>query len=168
MRAECSGDGGGVCAGPARASVCIRHIYHDSGRAGSMTRPNARPAYVGRRRTRRGPFHYRTPMQKANTLRQVGTHAFLIIYHIRPRVHWERRRFFMSPIETSKARRIPADVRNTGCGGTETSAGGPSLDRTGPYRSRVYFRLATGRDNRLKMYNELKQPRDQSIPDNNE
>lgn len=49
MRAECSGDdraGGG--AGPARASVCIRHIYPDSGRAGSLTRPNARPAYVGR------------------------------------------------------------------------------------------------------------------------
>lgn len=52
-------------AGPARASVCIRHIYPDSGRAGSLTRPNARPVrrprptHTPRRAGRRaaGPFH---------------------------------------------------------------------------------------------------------------
>lgn len=84
MRAECSGDGGdgGASgerdeAGAARASVCIRHIYPDSGRASSLTRPNARPAYVGRdaHAVSLVPPH-RTPIQKTNTVRQVGTHGF--------------------------------------------------------------------------------------------
>ncbi|CAH2266652.1 jg19826 [Pararge aegeria aegeria] len=80
MRAECSGDGGAGARGPrraARASVCIRHIYPDSGRAGSLTRPNARPAYVGRdaHAVSLVPPH-RTPMQKANTVRQVGNARF--------------------------------------------------------------------------------------------
>lgn len=78
-RAGARGAGGGA----ARASVCIRHIYPDSGRASSLTRPNARPAYVGRdaHAVSLVPPH-RTPMQKANTVRQVGTHAFLIICRI--------------------------------------------------------------------------------------
>lgn len=63
--------------GAARASVCIRHIYPDSGRAGSLTRPNARPAYVGLRdahveRVSLVPPH-RTYMQKANTAHRASS-----------------------------------------------------------------------------------------------
>lgn len=42
VRSAAASSGGRARRSAARASVCIRHIYPDSGRAGSLTRPNAR------------------------------------------------------------------------------------------------------------------------------